>query len=221
MFESFQDTRANFLRILRVPAHVARAMLRAGANIAASTNVPAFARHSTKGHTMKNLQKTALMASLAGALLCGAASTVSAAEIERLYGPNAMSPIASAVSVPPGYTTFYVSGALPNPVTPAADGKPADFGDITAQTRSVLDNLKAVMEKQGIGFGDVVAAHVFLDPKADFMAMNKVWATEFGTAAQPNKPARAAMRVNALVLPGALLEIEFIAAKKMPTAKKK
>jgi hypothetical protein len=58
---------------------------------------------------MKNLQKTALMASLAGALLCGAASTVSAAEIERLYGPNAMSPIASAVSVPPGYTTFYVS----------------------------------------------------------------------------------------------------------------
>jgi enamine deaminase RidA (YjgF/YER057c/UK114 family) len=170
-----------------------------------------------KGKTMKNIRTLALTGAIA-ALLCG---TASAAEIERLYGPNAMSPIASAVSVPPGYTTFYVSGALPNAVTPAADGKPADFGDITAQTRSVLDNLKAVMEKQGIGFGDVVAAHVFLDPKADFMAMNKVWATEFGTAAQPNKPARAAMRVDALVLPGALLEIEFIAAKKMPMAKKK
>ena len=166
---------------------------------------------------MKNL-KTAL---LVGALLCGAASAASAADIERIYGPNAMSPIASAVSVPPGFTTFYVSGALPTAVTPAADGKPADFGDITAQTRSVLDNLKAVMDKQGIGFGDVVAAHVFLDPKADFMAMNKVWATEFGTAAQPNKPARAAMRVDALVLPGALLEIEFIAAKKVTAAKKK
>ncbi|MDB5733658.1 MAG: hypothetical protein JWP16_2552 [Alphaproteobacteria bacterium] len=170
---------------------------------------------------MKNFQKTALMASLVGALLCGAASAASAAGIERIYGPNAMSPIASAVSVPPGYTTFYVSGALPTAVTPAADGKPADFGDTTAQTRSVLDNLKAVMDKQGISFGDVVAAHVFLDPKADFMAMNKVWATEFGTAAQPNKPARAAMRVDALVLPGALLEIEFIAAKKVTATKKK
>jgi enamine deaminase RidA (YjgF/YER057c/UK114 family) len=193
-------------------------LCQAGANIAAFRNVPAFARHTTKGPKMKNLSKTALMASLVGALLCGSAS---AAEIERIYGPNAMSPIASAVSVPPGYTTFYVSGALPTVVTPAAEGKPADFGDTTAQTRSVLDNLKAVMDKQGISFGDVVAAHVFLDPKADFMAMNKVWATEFGTAAQPNKPARAAMRVEALVLPGALLEIEFIAAKKMPMAKKK
>ena len=77
------------------------------------------------------------------------------------------------------------------------------------------------MDKLGVGYGDVVAAHVFLDPKADFMAMNKVWSTEFGTAAQPNKPARAAMRVEALVLPGALLEIEFIAAKKVTAAKKK
>ena len=44
--------------------------------------------------------------------------------------------------------------------------------------------------------------------------MNKVWATEFGTAAQPNKPARATVVVKQLVLPGALLEIEFTAAKK-------
>ncbi len=166
---------------------------------------------------MKNL-KTAL---LVGALLCGAASAASAADIERVYGPNAMSPIAAGVSVPPGYTTFYISGALPQPVKPAADGKPADFGDTATQTRSVLDGLKATMDKMGIGFGDVVAAHVFLSETADFMAMNKVWATEFGTAAQPNKPARAAFRTFALVLPGADLEIEFIAAKKVIAAKKK
>jgi len=164
---------------------------------------------------MTNFKKTAL----AVALLCGAAGGASAAGIERVYGDNPMSPIASAVSVPPGYTTYYISGALPNPVTPPAAGQPADFGDITQQTRSVLDNLKAVMSKMGLTFGDVVAAHVFLDPKADFMAMNKVWATEFGTTAQPNKPARAAMRVNALVLPGALLEIELVAAKKPGKAK--
>ena len=170
---------------------------------------------------MKSLQKTALYGSLAAALLCAGMAGASAQGIERVYGVNPMSPIAAGVSVPPGYTTYYISGALPKVITPAANGQPADFGDTTAQTRSVLDGLKAVMDKMGVGFGDVVAAHVFLDPKADFMAMNKVWGEEFGTTAQPNKPARAAFRTNALVLPGALLEIEFIAAKKVSAKKKK
>jgi enamine deaminase RidA (YjgF/YER057c/UK114 family) len=158
---------------------------------------------------------------LAAMLLCGAAANALAADIERVYGENTASPIAAGVSVPPGYTTFYISGALPKPVTPAANGQPADFGDTAAQTRSVLDGLKATMDKMGVGFGDVVAAHVFLSPTADFAAMNKVWGEEFGTATQPNKPARAAFRTNALVLPGAALEIDFIAAKKMPMGKKK
>jgi len=161
---------------------------------------------------MKSLKNTDILGSLAAALLIG--GSASAAEIERVYGPNAMSPIAAGVSVPAGYTTYYISGALPKAVTPAADGKPADYGDMATQTRSVLDGLKATMTKMGVGFGDVVAAHVFLDPKADFMAMNKVWGEEFGTPAQPNKPARAAFRTSALVAPGAMLEIEFIAAKK-------
>jgi enamine deaminase RidA (YjgF/YER057c/UK114 family) len=161
---------------------------------------------------MKILKKAALLGSFATLLLTGAAAN--AADIERVYGENAAAPIAAGVSVPPGYTTYYISGALPRPITPAANGQPADYGDMATQTRSVLDGLKATMTKMGVGFGDVVAAHVFLDPKADFPAMNKVWGEEFGTAAQPNKPARAAFRTNALVAPGALLEIEFIAAKK-------
>ncbi len=168
---------------------------------------------------MKSFPRKILLGSLTGALLCGAAASASAAGIERVYGENPMPPIAVGVSVPPGYTTFYISGALPKVITPAANGQPADFGDMAAQTRSVLDGLKATMDKMGVGFGDVVAAHVFLDPKADFVAMNKVWGEEFGTAAQPNKPARAAFRTNALVLPGAMLEIEFIAVKKVAIKK--
>lgn len=160
------------------------------------------------------LFKPVVAAALAAAGLCVLSSGASAAELKRFYMDNPAVAIAEGVVVPPGYTTYYISGALPKPIKPAAAGKPADYGDITQQTRSVLDNLKATMAKMGVGFGDVVAAHVFLDPKADFMAMNKVWATEFGTKTQPNKPARAAMHVNALVAPGALLEIEFIAVKK-------
>jgi enamine deaminase RidA (YjgF/YER057c/UK114 family) len=170
------------------------------------------ARHSTKGQIMKKFTKTAFLGSLAAALLV--AAPASAQKIERVYPPIPGVSIASATGVPAGYMTYYLSGALPTPVTPAANGKPPVFGDTTAQTRSVLNNLKAVMDGLGIGYGDVIAAHVFLDPKADFMAMNKVWSTEFGTAAQPNKPARATVFVHALVAPGALLEIEFTAVKK-------
>lgn len=160
------------------------------------------------------LFKPVIAGALAAAGLCVLSGGASAADLKRFYMDNPAVAIAEGVVVPPGYTTYYISGALPKPIKPAEPGKPADYGDITQQTRSVLDNLKATMAKMGVGFGDVVAAHVFLDPKADFMAMNKVWATEFGTKTQPNKPARAAMHVNALVAPGALLEIEFIAVKK-------
>ena len=158
------------------------------------------------------MRKNVLIATIASALLC--ATAASAQDIGRLYGPNASPAIAQGTTVPPGYTTYYLSGALPSPIKPAANGQPAEYGDTAVQTRSVLNNLKAVMDKMGIGYGDVVAAHVFLDQKADPAAMNKVWSTEFGTAAQPNKPARATVFVHALVVPGTLVEIEFTAAKK-------
>jgi len=158
--------------------------------------------------------KTALMGPLAAALLTGIAASASAQTVERIYGSGPAPAIAQATAVPSGFTTYYLSGALPTPTTPAANGQPAVYGDTATQTRSVLDNLKAVMDKLGIGYGDVVASHVFLDPKADVAAMNKVWSTEFGTATQPNKPARATVYVHALVAPGALLEVEFTAVKK-------
>ena len=157
---------------------------------------------------MRLLTKIALTTAFA----IGLAGAAQAQEYQHIQA--GAGPIASAVVGPPGFTTYYISGALPTPTTPAADGKPAVYGDTTAQTRSVLDNLKAQLTKLGLTFGDVAMAHVFMTPEVDFAAMNKVWLTEFGTAAQPNKPARAAFKVVAMAAPGALLEIEFIAVKK-------
>ena len=63
-------------------------------------------------------------------------------------------------------------------------------------------------------------AHVFLvgDPakggKMDFAGMNSSWLKEFGTAAQPNKPARATVQVASLVGSTDLVEIEMVAVKK-------
>jgi 2-iminobutanoate/2-iminopropanoate deaminase len=158
-----------------------------------------------------------LLGLAASALLCGPAA---AADVGRLLAPNAGAPFAEITAVPPGYSTYYVSGSVATPMTPAAGGKPAVWGDISYQTKSVLTNLKALMAKAGLTFGDVVQAHVFMAPDPtlkggmDFAGMNKVWLTEFGTKEQPNKPARAAFKVAALAGEGALLEIEFVAVKK-------
>ena len=51
--------------------------------------------------------------------------------------------------------------------------------------------------------------------KMNAAAMNDAWMKFFGTPAQPNKPARATIEAANLVKPGALVEIEFVAAKKV------
>jgi len=119
---------------------------------------------------------------------------------------NTRSPFASSVMVPAGYDTYYVSGK---------SGKGADTA---TQTADCLENLKAELASQGLTFGDVVQAHVFLvganGGKMDFAGMNSSWFKVFGTADQPNKPARAAFQVAALAGADNLVEIEFIAVKK-------
>jgi enamine deaminase RidA (YjgF/YER057c/UK114 family) len=137
-----------------------------------------------------------------------AASGAIAQQVMHNNQDNPKSPFASSVMVPAGYDTYYISGS-------------AGKGDDTAaQTAATLDSLKAQLAKLGLTFGDVVQAHVFLvgDPnkggKMDFAGMNSSWFKEFGTADQPNKPARAAFQVAALAGATNLVEIEFIAVKK-------
>jgi len=165
---------------------------------------------------MSILKTTILTASF----LAGAMAAAQAADITRIPEDRPNAPFVALAAVPPGFTTFYISGSVAKPKSPASSGKPADWGDTAYQTKSTLDNLSATMAKAGLTLGDVVQAHVFMAPDPtkggamDFAGMNKVWLTYFGTPQQPNKPARAAFKVAALAGPGALLEIEFIAAKK-------
>jgi enamine deaminase RidA (YjgF/YER057c/UK114 family) len=144
------------------------------------------------------------------------------AQIARLGGANPKSPIAQAVTVPmPGYTLYFISGtpaSAAKPDLPRTD--PNRMGDTPTQTDSSLAKLGETLTQLGLGFGDVVKATVFLvgDPakggEIDFAGMNKQWSTKFGTPEQPNKPARSTVKVAGLASPGALVEIEFIAAKK-------
>lgn len=164
---------------------------------------------------------TSSLAYLGTALVfCAFAGTAGAQSVTRLPSPNANSPIVQAVTVPPGYTTYYISGTPAGPKNPSApEGSPDRWGDTTQQTADSLGKLEETLKKLGLTFGDVVKATVFIvaDPanggKINFPAMNAEWSKHFGTAAQPNKPARSTVQVN-LATPGALIEIEMIAVKK-------
>ena len=127
-------------------------------------------------------------------------------------------PIASAVWVG---DTLYCSGQLADPVTPAdaAKGTPAVYGDTKTQAASVFAKIQKLLQSQGLDMKDVVKMTVFLagDPanggKLDFAGMQSQYVKYFGTAEQPNKPARSAVQVAALAVPWALLEVEVIAVK--------
>ncbi|GAA1933260.1 RidA family protein [Kitasatospora viridis] len=49
-------------------------------------------------------------------------------------------------------------------------------GDVRAQTRRTLENVKAVLTAGGAGVADVVMFRVYLTQRADFAAMNEVYA---------------------------------------------
>lgn len=82
-------------------------------------------------------------------------------------------------------------------------------GGITEQTHRSLDNVKAVLEANGMTMDNVVKTTVFLAHMSDFAAMNAVYA-EYFTEGQ--YPARSAVEVGALPK-GALVEIETICIK--------
>src|SRR5437763_1151097 len=72
-------------------------------------------------------------------------------------------PAAAQRVVPPGYTTFYFSGTTADPLNaniPA--GAPGRMGDTVQQADNILTKLQGMLAAKGLGFGDVVAAHVFL-----------------------------------------------------------
>jgi enamine deaminase RidA (YjgF/YER057c/UK114 family) len=134
----------------------------------------------------------------------------------------ANSPFASSVVVPPGYATYYISGSGPTVADPNAPaGSVQRLGNTVTQTTSTLEGLRQRLAQMGLTFGDVVQGRVYLgaDPynggKMDYAGMNGAWMKVFGTPDQPNKPARATVQVANLVVPGALVEIELVAVKKV------
>lgn len=92
-------------------------------------------------------------------------------------------------------------------VTLDAGGKVVDH-DIVAQTRSVMRNIKAVLDAAGVAWEDIVDVSVFLtNMERDFATFNKVYAEYFKG---DNRPTRTTVEVGALPTPIAV-ELKVIA----------
>lgn len=78
--------------------------------------------------------------------------------------------------------------------------------DIKTQAERVLENIKIILEDQGLTFSNVVKSTVFLTNLADFAGMNEVYSRYFTS----NFPARSTIQVAALPR-NAIVEIEIVA----------
>ena len=79
-------------------------------------------------------------------------------------------------------------------------------GGIRAETRQVLENLKAVLEAAGSSLARVAKVTIYMADLAELMTMNEVFAAYF----PQDPPARTTFQAAALIA-GARVEIEAIA----------
>jgi 2-iminobutanoate/2-iminopropanoate deaminase len=79
-------------------------------------------------------------------------------------------------------------------------------GDITAQTRRVMENIGAVLRAEGLTFENIVKTTIFLTNLGDFQTVNDLYGSYF----KSDPPARSTVQVAALPK-GASIEIEVIA----------
>jgi len=77
--------------------------------------------------------------------------------------------------------TLYLSGQIP--LIP----KTMELveGDLEAETKQVMHNLKAVLEAANMGFDNVVKTSIFLSDMNNFTAVNNVYGSYFDHATAP------------------------------------
>ena len=119
--------------------------------------------------------------------------------IQTDKAPKALGPYSQAIQAG---NLLFLSGQI------AIDPATGELvtGDIADKTRRVMENIKAVLESQGLSMEDVVKATVFLKNINDFGRFNEVYATYFRSA----PPARSTVEVSRMAK-DADIEIEMIA----------
>ena len=140
-----------------------------------------------------------LTPTLTAGLLSMSAAAGAAPAVQHYLAPafnGAPAPFSRAVRAG---DVLYLSGVIGR----GADGKVPDGMD--AQTRAAMEDIGATLKAAGLGYGDVFHCTVFLTDMKNWPAFNKAYVGYFPAG---RLPARSAVGVTALALPGALMEIE-------------
>src|SRR5947199_7160294 len=119
--------------------------------------------------------------------------------IATTSAPAAVGPYSQAVRVA---NFVFCSGQIP--LDPATQQMVA--GDISAQTKRVLENITAVLRAEGLNFENIVKTTIFLTNLGDFLTVNELYGSYF----KSDPPARSTVQVPGLPN-GANVEIEVIA----------
>lgn len=126
---------------------------------------------------------------------------------KKVSNPHGIAPpfrpyYSNAVVAAPGPLLF-VSGM----VSWDEDRKVVGAGDITAQTRQTLENLKSVLAEHGATMDDVIKLTVFVTDLGGYAQTGEIRSEYFPT----NGPASTVVQVSALVQPELMIEIEAVA----------
>jgi 2-iminobutanoate/2-iminopropanoate deaminase len=146
-------------------------------------------------------RRTASLPLVAAQLMVLAACTAEAAPLPTRQALGAQSELPYSEAIRYG-DTFYFSGKVG-----ATDSTRALVeGRTAAETRNVLETFRATLERNGLGFGNVVSSTVYLADIAAFQEMNTVYREYFPT----DPPARTTVGVAGLP-GGAAIEISLVA----------
>jgi len=115
-----------------------------------------------------------------------------------------VSSFTQAVKVPASSTLIYVSGITAR----QADGTIVGEGDIEAQTRQVLENIKNILEEAGASMDNVVQMLTHVRHAEDMGKVSELRAEYFGNP----PPVSTTVEVSRLFHPDQLIEITVTAA---------
>lgn len=126
-------------------------------------------------------------------------------EKKIIFTNNAPAPIGPYSQAVTFGGLLYVSGQI------ALDPTSGNLveGDITAETKQVMENIKAILEEANYSFGDILKTSIFLMDMAQFGKVNEIYGSYFSE----NPPARETIQVAGLPK-GVQVEISVIAGKK-------
>jgi 2-iminobutanoate/2-iminopropanoate deaminase len=138
------------------------------------------------------------------AVMIVVSAAVPAQEIERINPAGMTQPTAYSHLVKYGELLF-----IAGQVATDGGGNLVGEGDMAAQFRQVLENLKSVLASEGAGFSDIVKITIYTVDIDTLRAAMAIRSEYFGD----NAPASTLVQIERLARPEFLIEIEATAIK--------